>query len=112
MTKKNVWWLCADGKVNRVIDVTVYRCDWCDEIIVFDFFHPRPCSICGRYACKEHRDDWKIKYEGDTEIPTCKECLIIGSPYIEMIEAHEEAIDTNIQQWHNKARKAAKECSG
>ena len=47
--------------------------------------------------------------EGDYPSPICKECLIIGSPYIEMIEAHEEAIEKTTQEWYDMARKKAKE---
>ena len=86
---------------------TLYRCDWCGKVITFDFFTPRPCSICGRHghhACVQFHDE--PNDGGDCPRQYCDECWKLGAESRAKIESLEVAIEREESQWHIVARKA------
>jgi len=100
----------ATRTARKNVTETIYTCDWCGKEIPFDYFHPRPCVICQRYACGAHRKAWHHKDDGsDWPVWHCAECWAIGKPFRVAIEVHEGAIADQREGWHEEARKGAKE---
>ena len=95
---------------DRTVDVTRYYCDWCDAIIEFAYFQPRPCCLCGRYACKTHSAGWKTA-DGGGDYPDeyCPECWAIGEMFRQAIQASEAQIEVLQQDWAKIAKAAAEE---